>query len=474
MRRWVLAWFVVVTACIGGTGEPAPSPSSLAPLPPTPPPEGSLTLVGHDALFGRGMNAALAVLGDHVYIGSRTDGSGGHPHPGVLVLDIHDPSHPRTVGEIGSPFEGDPGETSRELRVWPAQQLLLVLNFPCDPIGHDCASRSAAPTIRFYDIAGSAADHPALVSTYRPSHMPHEFFLWQDPDDDDRALLFMSTPFHATHTLLVTDISGARQGRFKEVSFWGSDFPEGGVADNLHSLSVSPDGSIGYIAHLTNGFFMVDTSEVARGVPHPHIYPLTPLDHRLTWEGWGAHSAIPIPGRDLVLTTDEVYGSHEPNGGCPWGWARIIDVADPTAPRIMSEYRVLPYDDPAWCASVPEDVDRLASFSSHDPTATEHLAFVDWHSAGVQVFSTADPAHPVQVAEYVPEPLDHVATEDPILTSGPEKVAMWSYPVIQDGLIYVVDIRNGLYVLRYEGPYQKEVDAIGFLEGNSNLGDAMP
>jgi hypothetical protein len=351
---------------------------------------------------------------------------------------------------------------------------LLVLNFSCDPIGHDCAPRPVAPTIRFYDIAGAAADHPTLVSTYEPSSMPHEFYLWQDPENDDRALLFMSTPFQGSEqTLLVTDISGARRGRFEEVTTWGLDLPDGGIAEDLHSLSVSPDGGIGYLAHLSNGFLVVDTSEVARGDPHARIHLLTPLDRRVAWEGAGPHSAIPIPGRDLVLTTDEVYGSREANGGCPWGWARIIDVADPTTPRIVSEYRVLPYDDPARCASVPDDVDRLASFSSHDPTATEHLAFVDWHSAGLQVFSTADSANPVQVAEYVPEPLDHVVTEDPILTSGPEKVAMWSYPVIQDGLIYVVDIRNGLYVLRYEGPFQEEVGAIGFLEGNSNLGDAL-
>jgi hypothetical protein len=35
-------------------------------------------------------------------------------------------------------------------------------------------------------------------------------------------------------------------------------------------------------------------------------------------------------------------------------------------------------------------------------------------------------------------------------------------------LIYVVDIRNGLYVLRYTGPH---ADEVAFLEGNSNLGD---
>jgi hypothetical protein len=50
---------------------------------------------------------------------------------------------------------------------------------------------------------------------------------------------------------------------------------------------------------------------------------------------------------------------------------------------------------------------------------------------------------------------------------------MWSYPVIQDGLIYVVDLRNGLYILKYNGPYEHEVNEIGFLESNSNQGDAL-
>ena len=39
--------------------------------------------------------------------------------------------------------------------------------------------------------------------------------------------------------------------------------------------------------------------------------------------------------------------------------------------------------------------------------------------------------------------------------------------------IYVVDVRNGLYVLRYTGPGHRQVDGIGFYEGNSNLGLAQ-
>jgi hypothetical protein len=50
---------------------------------------------------------------------------------------------------------------------------------------------------------------------------------------------------------------------------------------------------------------------------------------------------------------------------------------------------------------------------------------------------------------------------------------MWSYPIIKDGLIYVVDIRNGLYILKYTGPHAEEVNGVQFLEGNSNQGDAL-
>ncbi|HEV2061844.1 MAG TPA: hypothetical protein VGR12_03245, partial [Solirubrobacteraceae bacterium] len=61
----------------------------------------------------------------------------------------------------------------------------------------------------------------------------------------------------------------------------------------------------------------------------------------------------------------------------------------------------------------------------------------------------------------------------PALSSGRDKVVMWSFPVIKDGLVYVVDLRNGLYVLRYRGPHEREVARAQFLDGNSNSGDAV-
>ena len=73
----------------------------------------------------------------------------------------------------------------------------------------------------------------------------------------------------------------------------------------------------------------------------------------------------------------------------------------------------------------------------------------------------------------MPEPLPVVQTEDPLLSSGPDKVVMWSFPIIVDGLIYVVDLRNGLYILRYRGPHADEVARVKFLDGNSNTGDVQ-
>src|SRR5712691_12635208 len=81
-------------------------------------------LVGHNPLFNRGENAAIAIFDHFVYIGNRSDGSNScgdlngvgpiapvlkptnpdgtctHVHPGILIVDIDDPEKPTVVGEI--------------------------------------------------------------------------------------------------------------------------------------------------------------------------------------------------------------------------------------------------------------------------------------------------------------------------------------------------------------------------------------
>ncbi len=182
-------------------------------------------------------------------------------------------------------------------------------------------------------------------------------------------------------------------------------------------------------------------------------------------------------GRHWVLTTDGVYG--ELGGvlaehGCPWGWARMINIRNPKNPKVAAHYKIKA-NRKRFCESSetnPPDRNNNASWSAHNPTLTKKIAFVSWHSGGLQAISLRRPTRPRQMARFRPEPLPFVTTEDPALSSGRDKVVVWSFPIIKDGIVWVVDIRNGLYALRYKGPAARHVRRVDFIEGNSNLGDA--
>jgi hypothetical protein len=178
-----------------------------------------------------------------------------------------------------------------------------------------------------------------------------------------------------------------------------------------------------------------------------------------------------------------VYGNYttafdigQQTDGCPWGWVHIIDIAQPSHPKIVAQYR-LPQNQASYCQTPagqnPLNTD-FTSYSTHNPTVLPDLAFIAWHSNGLQAVNLTNPLHPTSAGFFKPQPLAHVVTTDPALgrAVSVSKVIMWSYPIINHGLIYVVDIRNGLYILRYTGPRASEVASINYLDGNSNRGDA--
>jgi hypothetical protein len=509
MRRFGLpiALLLISVGLALGAGVQAAARPPLAAVPT----QSNFQLIGHNPLFDRGMNSAPAIFRNHLYVGNRTDGSdecvppAGEPdptvtgcphiHPGVLSVDIKNPADPRVVGEIGPPLEGKRRVTSRELRVWPQRRLLIVQNMRCSNFYHACPPPPPTPTpnFRFYSLRHDAA-HPKLVSTYRPDihnlndPRPHEFFLWVDPDNRHHALMYWTTFSNDKEeklpNLIVTDISRARQGVFKEVARINlvhlySPFDRKNFYVALHSLSVSPDGTRAYLAMWGGTYLELDTTELANGVPNPEVPVISPVDARPFWPNPMGHSAVKVPGRPYVIMTDEIYGDYDDvndaplnESGCPWGWMHIIDITDESHPALLSEFKT-PQNEPAFCAGLSNAERKYTSYSTHNLTVLPHVAIVAWHSAGLRAVDIADPAAPAAAGTFIPDPLPSVATEDPALSRGTNDVVVWSYPIIKDGLIYVIDIRNGLYVLHYTGPHAAEVAHTGFLEGNSNLGDAV-
>src|SRR6266571_1435121 len=134
-----------------------------------------------------------------------------------------------------------------------------------------------------------------------------------------------------------------------------------------------------------------------------------------------SHSAVPVPGRRLALTTDEVYGTFTLLAfGCRWGWMRLVDVADPAHPFITGEF-LLDQDQPAFCGTTADSVvsEQWRSFSSHNPTVLRNLALVTWHSGGLQAIDIANSSHPRPAGVFMPTPIPVVATEDPGVSQGP-------------------------------------------------------
>jgi hypothetical protein len=384
--------------------------------------------VGHDDLGARGLNAGLALADRCAYVGSRGQGP-------IAILDVSDPARPREAGSL--PARGL--TTARELRAVPAKKLLVVLSY--------ALGRGGANRIDLYRWTDDCARPSAVGAHDFGARSPHEFFLWQDPGGA-RTLLFVSMFSGGQGDLQVLDVTDPSAPRL--AGTWAS--PVG----LLHSISLSADGRRAFLSLWTGGLLVADASRFTGGQADPVLTLLTPVASRLPAPAGGnVHSAVQVPGRDLLVVTDERYPP-----ACPYGPARLVDISNPAQPRVASTLAA-PENDQATCLTSP-----VGTYTSHNPTPTADLALVSWYSSGLQVFDISDAANPQRLVEFRPQAAQP-GQRDPQL--GATLAMTWSYPIVRDGLIYVADIDEGLYVLRYRGPHQDEVDQLAFSEGNSNL-----
>jgi len=388
-----------------------------------------LAEVGHDDLGARGLNSAVALAGRCAFVGSRGSGP-------IEIVDVVDPAHPRTAGSL----PGRPATTARELRAIPDRRLLIVLSY--------ALGRGGANRFDVYRWTDDCARPEPIGAHDFGGQPPHEFYLWRDPGGGQRILLFTAMFKGGAGALQVVDVSNPAAPSL--AGTWSA--PIG----SLHSLSLSPDGRRAYLALWTGGLLVADVSEFTAGAASPQLHLLTPVAGALPAPAGGnVHSAVPVPSRELLLLTDERYPP-----GCPYGPARLVDAADPAHLREIGTIAA-PENDIAVCRGSP-----FATYTSHNPTIVGDLAFVTWYASGVQVLDLADPAHPRRLAEFRPA-ASEPGQRDPQL--GGTRTMTWSYPIVRDGLIYLADIDEGLYVLRYRGPGQESVSRAGFAEGNSNL-----
>jgi hypothetical protein len=409
----------------------------LAVLPATPgAASGSLEIVGRDDLGRRGLNAGLALAGSCAFVGSRGAGP-------VAIVDVSDPARPRVAGQLAA----HANTTARELRAVADGRWLVVLEYALGAGGTN--------QLAFYRWTDSCLDPRPAGTLGFGARGPHEMYLWRDPARPARVLLFVSMFSGGPGDLQVVDASDPAAPSL--LSAWPP--PGQALVAPLHSIALDVDGRRAYLADWTGGLLLADASEFADARPEPGLRLLTSPAGAFRTPPGNVHSAVPVPGRPAVIVTDERY-PRPAGSGCPYGPAHLVDVSDPGRPAALGRAAIAE-NEPARCAAAP-----VGTWTSHNATLTEHLALVTWYSGGLLVFDISDLAQPQAVASLRPEgPQPH--RSDPGL--GATAAMTWSYPVIREGLIYIVDINQGLFVLRYEGPYMGELKAFAFAEGNSNL-----
>lgn len=162
----------------------------------------------------------------------------------------------------------------------------------------------------------------------------------------------------------------------------------------------------------------------------------------------GCHSAVPVPNDDLLIVNSEALAE---GAGEALGYGFLVDIADETAPRVIS---ALPLPHPSSGLPYTNYYDKGGRFGPHNQHHGQghpaHLQMHDhllmtWFNAGLRLYDISDRRQPREIGWYVPE--------DPTERRGalPTTLVTQFEDVIVDarGIIYCTDKNHGLFLLHY-------------------------
>lgn len=348
---------------------------------------------------------------------------------GVNVLDMSDPRKPKLADRLLSPAMLSPHES---LVVNQKRGLLVaVLGNP----------GTAPGIVDIYDISKDCRK-PVLKSSSPVGVLGHESGM----SPDGRTFYAGSA---GGNTLVAVDISNPSLPR----TLWMGKYAS-------HGLSVSPDGKRVYVAGVgggrlePSGLIILDTSEVQARKPVPAVREVS----RLTWKSISIpQNAIPVTigGKPYVVEVDE-YGSQDAVGA-----ARIIDVSNERAPRVVSNLRLAVHQPKNFAAQAndPGEGNYVGGYSAHYCNVPKRvdpgIVACSMNLSGLRVFDVRDPMRPREIA-YFNSPLSmnsvfpgpsNWAQSSP--SFAPERGEIW----YTDGLtgFHAVRLTNGVWPFRTAG-----------------------
>ncbi|MCU1594370.1 MAG: hypothetical protein JWO12_1762 [Frankiales bacterium] len=310
---------------------------------------------------------------------------------GVFIMDMKDPAHPVHTATLSTPAMLSPHESLR-------------INAKRGLIAADMGYPSTNPG--FVDVYDMSKDcrKPVLDSSTPLGILGHESAF-----SPDGTVFYVSST--SGHTITAVDLTNPTLPSI----LWFSPMYA------AHGMSVSDDGKRLYVADIGNpdtpGLTILDVS----GIAAHQFNPTVPLVSHITWpEVSIPQNALPITikGHPYIVEVDEYTSSttnpdfSNPQNGlynpaAHVGAARIIDIGNEKAPKVISNMRLAVNQPAARLSDQKNDPGAqspVQGYAGHycavpqrtDPTIVACSFIV----SGLRVFSIKDPFHPKEIAYF--------------------------------------------------------------------------
>jgi hypothetical protein len=383
----------------------------------------NLRLVGQTDLNGHGDCMHVNLKDQYAFVAHM-----GESRVGTSVVDVSDPKQPRVVRQLETP----PGTHSHKVQI--VGDVLLV-NYERSMFEPNATSWQGG--LKVFDI--SQPEEPREIAFLRmPGKGVHRMTYWEPP----YAYMSGSDDGFLDQFFVAVDLSDPTQP--KEVGRWwypgqhanGGEMPSwtpteghggapGAKRYALHHPLIR--GERAYCGWWDAGLVILDISELSR--------PRCVSELQFDAESRATHTALPIPGRDILVVTDEQI-TQDCSG--PTMKVRVVDIADELHPRVIAE---LPTPEGDFCSRGgrfgPHNLHEMRPGSLIDP----NTVYVTYFNAGLRVVDISNAAEPREVAYFVPD-----------APPGRKSIQFNDVLVASNGLIYVTDrFSGGLYILERTG-----------------------
>jgi hypothetical protein len=395
--------------------------------------------VSYSDIGGRPDSVQVMLNRRHLYVGHMFSN-------GVTILDASDPRRVRPVGF----FTG--GDQTRTHHLQVADDLLLLAN------GANVVAMQSYDNLRSYfenALADSITNRKKFRSGLsihdisRPGEMREIAFLEMPGLGVNRLwwpggrYAYVSAHFDGftDHILCVVDLKELTKPEI--VSRWwmagmnraAGETPTQGPGRRVALHHMLTAGTMGYGAWRDGGLTVHDLSDptAPRLLSHTNWSPPFP---------GGTHTALPLPGRNLLMVADEA-NAEKCAKGTFYTW--VVDMRVPEKPVTVA---TLPTPrDRDYCANGtfgPHNLHENRPGSFH----SEETIFATYNNAGVRVFDIRDAFAPKEIAYWVPPTPKKLIDPRPNVALAAKSADVY---VSTEGLLYVTDWNAGLNVLEYQG-----------------------